>query len=103
MLLASCDAIPFAVKNDTSEHLRVTFAFANVEAGCHSSTFLTGTNDVDPGKFASFRCAANEIATLTVQQGTKACRMTGTELSKVGGELAASVCLSQYRFRALTG
>jgi hypothetical protein len=100
MLLASCDPTPFSVQNDTDKHLLVTFAFAHVEAGCHTNTFLTGTNEIEPGKFAGFRCGANEIATLTMQQGAKACRMTGNELAKIGHDLAASVCLSQHRVRA---
>jgi hypothetical protein len=82
VLLASCDPTPFSVQNETGKHLRVMFAFADGDTGCHTSTFLTGTNEIDPGKFAAFRCGANGIATLTVQQGTNVCRMTAKSLPR---------------------
>jgi hypothetical protein len=95
-LLASCDPLPFAVRNDTGARLRVAFAFATMEANCHSETFMNGSSELEPGKHEAFRCPASEIGTLTLQQGSKICRLRRDALAKVGSELDASICFSQY-------
>lgn len=96
LLLAGCDPVPFAIKNDTEKPSQVSFKFRNIGADCHAQSFLGGSDALAPGKSISFRCPSNEFKTLTIKSGTRTCRIDGAALSTLGSELVASTCFSQF-------
>jgi hypothetical protein len=97
-IVAACDPIGFAMRNDTARPVEVKHGFTNAEARCHTPEYMGGEVQIAAQKNLAFRCPANEISYIELTQSNRSCRVNRLDLVTMGGELKASDCFADVRF-----
>jgi hypothetical protein len=97
--LVGCDPFRFVVKNDTNEPVKMTHRFYRSDATCHTADFMGGEATIAAKNNTVFMCPPDEISYIELAQRSRSCRISRTDLIATGGELKASDCFANGKFR----